>query len=80
LFSFGIAARGAGRIGSLIRLGSLPRANLPYQQKIELTRADMAGLQIGGAPTASAARVPKGMPLIRFDRGVYRKDEATVCG
>jgi hypothetical protein len=80
LFSFGIASRGAARIGSLIRLGSLPRANLPYQQKIELTRADMAGLQIGGAPTASAARVPKGMPLIRFDRAVYREDEATVCG
>jgi len=61
-------------------VGSLARANLPYQQKIELTRADMAGLQIGGAPTASAARVPKGMPLIRFDRAVYREDEVTVCG
>lgn len=80
LFCFGVASRGAARIGSLIRLGSLPRAHLPYQQKIELTRADMAGLQIGGAPTASAARVPKGMPLIRFDRAVYREDEVTVCG
>ena len=80
LFCFGVASRGAGRIGSLIRLGSLARANLPYQQKIELTRADMAGLQIGGAPTASAARVPKGMPLIRFDRAVYREEEVTVCG
>jgi hypothetical protein len=80
LFCFGVAARGAARIGSLIRLGSLARAQLTYQQKIELTRADLAGLQIGGAPTASAARVPKGMPLIRFDRIVYREDEATVCG
>jgi len=68
LFCFGVASRGAARIGSLIRLGSLPRAQLPYQRKIELTRTDMAGLQIGAAPTASAARVPKGMPLIRFDR------------
>lgn len=68
LFCFGVASRGAARIGALIRLGSLPRAHLPYQQKIELTRTDMAGLQIGAAPTASAARVPKGMPLIRFDR------------
>lgn len=80
LFCFGVASRGAARIGSLIRLGSLARANLPYQQKIELTRADMAGLQIGGAPTASAARVPKGMPLIRFDRLVYRDEEITICG
>jgi hypothetical protein len=80
LFCFGVATRGAARIGSLIRLGSLPRAQLPYQQKIELTRADMTGLQIGAAPTASAARVPKGMPLIRFDRAVYREDEVTVCG
>jgi hypothetical protein len=80
LFCFGVASRGAARIGSLIRLGSLARAQLPYQQKIELTRADMAGLQIGGAPTASAARVPKGMPLIRFDRAVYGEDEVTVCG
>jgi hypothetical protein len=80
LFCFGIASRGAARIGSLIRLGSLARANLPYQQKIELARADMAGLQIGGSPTASAARVPRGMPLMRFDRAVYREDEVTVCG
>jgi hypothetical protein len=75
-----VASRGTARIGSLIRLGSLARANLPYQQKIELTRADMAGLQIGGAPTASAARVPRGMPLIRFDRLVYRDEEITICG
>jgi hypothetical protein len=80
LFCFGVASRGPARIGSFIRLGSLARAQLPYQQKIALTRADMAGLQIGGAPTASAARVPKGMPLIRFDRVVYGEDEVTVCG
>ena len=80
LFCFGVAARGAARIGSLIRLGALARANLPYEQKIELTRTDVAALQIGGTPTASAARVPKGMPLIRYDRTVYREGEITVCG
>jgi hypothetical protein len=80
LLCFGVASRGAARIGPHVRLGALAHAQLTYQQKIELTRADAAGLQIGGEPTASGVRLPRGMPHLRFDRPVAREGEATVCG
>jgi hypothetical protein len=81
LLCFGVASRGAARIAPRVRLGALPRAaHLTYQQKIELTRADAAGLQIGGALTANPVRLPKGMPLVRYDRLPAREGEVTACG
>jgi hypothetical protein len=68
LLCFGVPSRGAARIAACRRLGLLPRAQLTCQRQIESMQADVAGLQIGSEPTASAVRLPKGMPLVRFDR------------